>query len=55
MRTKLRIITQYKLDWIVKLKTNKFFIKWPMKKIKNKKNKDKILKYNIFIFELNSK
>jgi hypothetical protein len=37
MRTKLRIITQHKLDWIVRLKTIKIFIKEPMKKWKIKK------------------
>ena len=37
MRTKLKIITQHKLDWIVRLKTIKIFIKEPMKKWKIKK------------------
>jgi len=35
------------LDWIIKLKTNKTFIKGIRKKIRNKKNMDQIEKNNI--------
>jgi hypothetical protein len=35
------------LNWMIKLKTTKFFTKWPRIKIRNPNNKDYIQEYNI--------